>query len=70
MGEWKVQVSFRVPQKLRGELQAVAERERRTLGNVGQVLLEWAAAQLPVAGSIERLMRVQLTSKKEASRND
>ena len=64
MGVWKAQVSFRVREELRRELQDVAERECRTLGNVGQVLLEWATAQLRVAGSIERLRRVQLTSKK------
>jgi hypothetical protein len=44
MGEWKVQVSFKVRQDLRRELKRVAERERRTLGNVGGVLLEWAAS--------------------------
>jgi hypothetical protein len=38
MGEWKVQV--RVREDLRRELEGVAERERRTLGNVGRVLLE------------------------------
>jgi len=65
MGEWKVQVSFRVRQDLRHELEGVAERERRTLGNVGRVLLEWAALQLRVAGSVERLLKVQLTNKKE-----
>jgi hypothetical protein len=64
MGVWKAQVSFRVREELRRELQDVAERECRTLGNVGQVLLEWATAQLRVAGSIERLRRVQLASKK------
>jgi hypothetical protein len=65
MGEWKVQVSFRVRHDLRRELEGVAERERRTLGNVGRVLLEWAAVQLRVAGSVERLLKVQLTNKKE-----
>jgi hypothetical protein len=64
MGVWKAQVSFRVREELRRELQDVAERECRTPGNVGQVLLEWATAQLRVAGSIERLRRVQLMSKK------
>jgi hypothetical protein len=53
MGEWKVQVSFRVREDLRRELQCIAEQERRTLGNLGRGLLEWAAAQLHVAGSVE-----------------
>ena len=66
MGEWKVQVSFKVRQDLRRELEAVAERERRTLGNVGRVLLEWAALQLRVAGSVDRLMKAQLTNKKDS----
>ena len=65
MGEWKVQVSFKVRQDLRRELEEVAERESRTLGNVGRVLLEWAALQLRVAGSEERLMKVHVTNKKE-----
>src|SRR5467141_4034076 len=63
MGVWKVQVSFRVRQDLRQELEEVAERERRTLGNVGRALLEWAALQLRVAGSVERLMKYQLGKK-------
>ena len=65
MGEWKAQISLRVRQDLRRELEGVAERERRKLGNVAEALLEWAALQLRVAGSVERLMKVQLTNKKE-----
>lgn len=63
MGEWKAQISLRVRQELRRELEGVAERERRKLGNVAEVLLEWAVLQLRVAGTIERLMKVQLTNK-------
>lgn len=63
MGEWKAPVSLRVSQDLRRELEGVAARERRKLGNVGEVLLEWAVLQLRVAGTIERLLKVQLTSK-------
>ena len=65
MGEWKAQISLRVRQDLRRELEGIAEHERRKLGNVAEVLLEWAILQLRVAGSVERLMRVQLASKKE-----
>jgi hypothetical protein len=65
LGDWKAQISVRVRQDLRRELEGVAERERRKLGNVAEALLEWAALQLRVAGSVDRLMKVQLTSKKE-----
>jgi hypothetical protein len=65
LGEWKAQISLRVRQGLRRELEGVAERERRKLGNVAEALLEWAALQLRVAGSVDRLMKVQLTNKKE-----
>jgi len=68
LGEWKAQISIRVRQDLRRELEGVAERERRKLGNVAEALLEWAALQLRVAGSVERLMKVQLTNKKENRR--
>ncbi len=67
MGEWKAQISVRVRQDLRRELEGVAERERRKLGNVVETLLDWAALQLRVAGTVERLMRVQLTKPKEKS---
>jgi hypothetical protein len=65
MGEWKAPLSLRVRNELRRELEDVAARERRTLGNVGETLIEWATAQLRVAGSTERLLKVQLTNKKE-----
>ncbi len=65
MGEWKAQISIRVRQDLRRELQGVAERERRNLSNVADALLEWSALQLRVAGSVERLMKYQLEKKEE-----
>jgi hypothetical protein len=64
MGEWKAQISLRVSQDLRRELEGVAERERRKLGNVAEVLIEWAVLQLRLAGTIDRLLKVQLMSKK------
>jgi hypothetical protein len=67
VGEWKAQISVRVRQDLRRELESVAERERRKLGNVVEALLDWAALQLRVAGTVERLTRVQLTKPKEKS---
>jgi hypothetical protein len=64
MGEWKAPLSVRVRQDLRRELEDVAERERRKLGNVAEVLIEWAVLQLRVAGTIDRLLKVQLANKK------
>jgi len=54
MGEWKAQISLRVRQDLRREMEEFADKERRKLLNVGEVLLEWAWAQLQAAGSIDR----------------
>jgi hypothetical protein len=60
MGEWKAQISLRVRQALRTELEEFAGRERRKLGNVGEVLLEWAFEQLKAAGSIDRLLKYKI----------
>ncbi len=60
MGEWKAPLSLRVRQALRLELEAYAAREKRTLGNIGEVMLEWALEQLMVAGSTERLLRFKI----------
>jgi len=35
----------------------LADKERRKLGNIGEVLLEWALEQPQAAGSIDRLMK-------------
>jgi hypothetical protein len=66
MGEWKAQLSLRVRQDLRRELEEFADKERRKLGNVGEVLLEWAWEQLQVAGSIDRLLKFKIRSKDPA----
>lgn len=63
MGEWKAQISLRVRQDLRRELEEFACRDRRKLGNVGEALLEWAWEQLQVAGSIDRLLKFKIRSK-------
>lgn len=60
MGEWKAQVSFRVRQALRAELEAFAVRERRTLGNLGELILEWGFEQLKAAGSTQRLLKYKV----------
>ncbi len=60
MGEWKAPLSLRVRQALRAEMEEFAARERRTLGNLGELLLEWSFVQLKVAGSMDRLLKVAL----------
>ncbi|HWZ98335.1 MAG TPA: hypothetical protein VN025_11295 [Candidatus Dormibacteraeota bacterium] len=60
MGEWKAQVSLRVRQALRADLEEFAASEKRKLGNVGEVLLEWSFDQLKAAGSIDRLLKYKI----------
>ncbi len=54
MGEWKAPLSLRVRNELRRELEAAAKRERRTLGNLGEILIEWATERLREAGGGNR----------------
>jgi hypothetical protein len=60
MGEWKAQISLRVRQALRSELEQFAARERRKLGNITELILEWAFEQLKIAGSTERLLQYKI----------
>jgi hypothetical protein len=60
MGEWKVQLGLRVRQALRLELEEFAMREKRKLGNVGEIILEWGFEQLKAAGSIDRLLKYKV----------
>ena len=60
MGEWKAQISLRVRQALRSELEQFAARERRKLGNITELILEWAFEQLKSAGSTERLLQYKI----------
>jgi len=60
MGEWKAQISVRVRQALRAELEEFAAREKRKLGNLGEVILEWAFEQLKTVGSTERLLKYKI----------
>ncbi len=62
MGEWRVQVSVRVSQATRAELEKFATAEKRTLANFGAALLEWAFEQWKVAGSTERLLKYKIRS--------
>jgi hypothetical protein len=65
MGEWKESVTVRIRPALRVELVEFATKERRSLGNMGAALLEWAFEQLKTARSLERLLKFQLAAKKE-----
>jgi len=65
MGEWKAQLSLRVRQELRREMEEFAARERRKLRNVGELLLEWSFAQLKAAGSVDRLLKYRLGKRTE-----
>jgi hypothetical protein len=42
MGEWKTALSLRVRQSLKDDLQRIADREYRKLGNLGKLLMEWS----------------------------
>ncbi|HWZ99350.1 MAG TPA: hypothetical protein VN025_16450 [Candidatus Dormibacteraeota bacterium] len=68
MGEWKAQISLRIRQALRVELEEFAAREKRKLGNVGEVLLEWSFEQLKVAGSIDRLLKHKIRTSADRNR--
>ena len=57
MGEWKAPLSLRVRQALRVEMESFAARERRALGNLGELLVEWGFEQLKAAGSTDRLLQ-------------
>ena len=61
MGEWKAPLSLRIRQEFRRQLEEAAAKERRTLGNLGALLLEWAYEQFKVAGSTDRLLNARLT---------
>jgi len=64
MGVWKACVTVRIRPHLRDELLQFADREQRSLGNLGAILLEWAVEQLKTAGSSQRLRdcKIQLPS--------
>ena len=65
MGEWKAQMSLRVRQELRREMEEFAYKDRRRLGNLGELLMEWAWEQLKAAGSIDRLLKYHLGKREE-----
>jgi DNA-binding XRE family transcriptional regulator len=57
MGEWKTSLSLRIKIDTKTELEKYAKKEMRTLGNIGEVLIEWALVQLQKAGGTEKLLR-------------
>jgi hypothetical protein len=67
MGEWKAQLSVRVRQQLRREMEEFAFEDRRKLGNVAETLLEWAWEQLKAAGGIERLLKHKVNRRGKAN---
>ena len=56
MGEWKIAFTLRMRGDLRAEMIAFAEREKRSLGNLAAILLEWSFEQLKAAGSTTKLL--------------
>ncbi len=60
MGEWKTALSIRVRRSLKDDLQKIADREYRKLGNLGELLMEWSYEQLVVAGSTEKLLKYKM----------
>ena len=65
MGEWKAQISVRVPHQFRRELQFAAEREHRNLSYLAGLMLEWAFEHLKAAGSTEKMLRFRIRQKGE-----
>jgi len=60
MGEQKAYISLRARPDLRREMEEFANKERRKLANVAEMLIEWAWAQLEAAGSLDRLLKFQI----------
>jgi hypothetical protein len=60
MGEWKTALSIRVRRSLKDDLQKIADREYRKLGNLGELLMEWSYEQLVAAGSTETLLKYKI----------
>ena len=52
-----MQVTCRIKVETRYALMKHAARERRTLSNMTEILLEWSLTQLEKKGSTERLLR-------------
>jgi len=68
MGEWKTALSLRVRQSLKDDLQKIADREYRKLGNLGELLMEWSYEQLTAAGSTAKLLKRKSRSSAHGSK--
>lgn len=68
MGEWRANVTLRIRPALRSELLGFAAREKRSLGNLGALLLEWGLKQLKIAKSTERLLKCKVRPKAPRSK--
>ena len=68
MGEWKTALSLRVRQSLKDDLQKIADREYRKLGNLGELLMEWSYEQLTAAGSTAKLLKRKVRSSAQGSK--
>lgn len=66
VGIWKVGCSIRLRPEFKAILEECAQRERRSFGNLGAVLLEWALEQLKAAGSVQRLLKYGIRPKEGA----
>lgn len=60
MGEWKTALSIRIRRSLKDDLQKIADREYRKLGNLGELLMEWSYEQLIAAGSTDKLLKCRV----------
>lgn len=69
MGQRKIGMSIRMKIEDRASLQAHANRERRTLGNLSEILLTWALEKLAKAGSTEKLIGRRLPIPRTANGN-
>jgi hypothetical protein len=69
MGEWKTALSIRVRRSLKDDLQRIADREYRKLGNLGELLMEWSYEQLIAAGSTEKLLKYKMPASNRSRRD-
>ena len=69
MGQRKINVSIRIMVEDRASLQAYANRERRTLGNLSEILLTWALEKLKRAGGTQKLIGRRLPIPRRANGN-
>lgn len=67
MSDKKTHLNLKVDSKLKAALETFAKREKRSLGNLSELLLEWSLERLSVAGTTMALLSqstsdVELTS--------